>query len=618
MKIMDMEVFDYETSKVKAMEPGPDTIVEEETRDGRHVIRVEKDEKKRYLGSRFNAGGDIDKLVAEVKGTPPGGMMLVYGLGTGEYLQPVMDAVVSQRALLVVEPNVNVIKRFFDDGHHRKIKSPVRLMLIHYEPGDINLLSRLIRSIDIRTVKLVEHPGYNQVYIQELKEVAKAAKDAQHQIRLNDNTWELFTYQWVDNPIKNLKYIPGSYLLPDFKDIYKGRPGVVVSAGPSLAKNIDLLREVQDKFVIISGGHTLRMLLSHGIHPDFIVVIDAGKVAYEEIEGLMDKTDAGYVYFERSPYKVFEEYGGKRIFFTTNTLLEKTIDRKLSVIDSGSSVAHASTNLAAYLGCDPVVFIGQDLAYTDNRTHAEETVPEKHIIMEAMEDLSIKESEITCEDIYGNVVKTSNVYLGFRDLLEMIIDANKGRKFIDATEGGAKIKGTDIRTLRSTIDSYSEIAPKSELEYDKMTLYDGEQIMKDFVKARGELYRELSGEYIKTMQSYSKRLLQYERRKDKDNIVKYALRLNKMETRLDSIYNEDRFFQSLIFSTYKRIHHDSELLPTGEEERWDKLDKEFQRRMQLYGSYELATKYLAKSYDEELESFEKENRKTEEDDERVG
>ncbi|QIB27503.1 motility associated factor glycosyltransferase family protein [Caloranaerobacter azorensis] len=108
-----------------------------------------------------------------------------------------------------------------------------------------------------------------------------------------------------------------------------------------------------------------------------------------------------------------------------------------------------SLSLADYMGCNPIILIGQDLAYTDGKIHAQNSTYEFDGNNE-----NLGKDLIEIEDIYGNKVYTSKVWLSFLRWFELYIRENPEKEYIDATEGGAKIKGTNIMTLNEAIEKY--------------------------------------------------------------------------------------------------------------------------------------------------------------------
>lgn len=162
---------------------------------------------------------------------------------------------------------------------------------------------------------------------------------------------------------------------------YTEKPLYLVSAGPSLDKNIYELQKVKDKGIILSVGRAVRPLISAGIIPDYIIITDPSDVLYyNQLRGLdievpiivlstCDKNVMlnykGYKYIAlQEGYGPAEDYG-------------RCHNNKL--VETGGSVATTGLDIAIRMGCNPIVFVGQDLAFTDKRTHSKDTYPKKII-----------------------------------------------------------------------------------------------------------------------------------------------------------------------------------------------------------------------------------------------
>lgn len=113
------------------------------------------------------------------------------------------------------------------------------------------------------------------------------------------------------------------------------------------------------------------------------------------------------------------------------------------LVDTGELVATTGLDVAIKMGCNPIIFVGQDLAFTDNKTHSKDIFSKDIIENNNLRDV---------EDIYGNTVKTSkNLYIYLRWIQNRIYK-EEDIQFIDSTEGGAKIKGTKVMRLSEVID----------------------------------------------------------------------------------------------------------------------------------------------------------------------
>ena len=169
--------------------------------------------------------------------------------------------------------------------------------------------------------------------------------------------------------------------------IFKGIPAFIVAGGPSLDKNIHLLPSVKGKGVIISVDTVLPALLRKGVKPDFVTSIDSQNLTFEKIadvsldvEGIslitmpwVNRKVSMIFPFERR----FWWFSGHRIEKWMNRIVGGTINER-----GAGRVAHLNLISAIVFGCSPIVFIGQDLAYTGGATHAKNTALTGNLLME--------------------------------------------------------------------------------------------------------------------------------------------------------------------------------------------------------------------------------------------
>lgn len=131
-------------------------------------------------------------------------------------------------------------------------------------------------------------------------------------------------------------------------------------------------------------------------------------------------------------------------------------------LGTGGSVAHNAFSLAQVLGFKTIVFVGQDLAYPNDKEHAEAAYKDQF-----KNDIkNINKTYFEVEDIYGGKVKTESNMNQYRMWLEQAVLFYQDIHFIDATEGGAKKKGMEILTLRETIER--ECKRKDDIDFSSI------------------------------------------------------------------------------------------------------------------------------------------------------
>lgn len=260
-------------------------------------------------------------------------------------------------------------------------------------------------------------------------------------------TCTAFGQLWTDNLLENSKsydFLQNSAMLEHMKFMYY--PAVVIAAGPSLKKNVHLLKEHND-VVRCSCLHCFAYLMDQGVKVNYWLAIDAqpematviydgGKKPRAEYQEMMK--DQVLICNTCINPKVLSEWKGKVLFFNTMANVpeyQKAAEEKckdLVTFNQGGSVTGACLYMArAILGCGPIAFVGLDLAYSkagmyypwnDEMTH-QSKIP----------------NATAMTDIYGDRVITDGSWLSFKSWIEFTACGGSiGAKhnFYNCTEGG--------------------------------------------------------------------------------------------------------------------------------------------------------------------------------------
>jgi hypothetical protein len=243
------------------------------------------------------------------------------------------------------------------------------------------------------------------------------------------------------------------------KDRYKGTPAFIVANGPSLDKNISQLKDIADKGLVISVESAIVPLIKNGIKPDILTIIERSKETYSyHFENRSLPEDMALICLAMVDKQVFPAFKGATIpVFRSGETINQWVNNNLgdgSAIDAGSNVSHLALELAAYMGANPIVFVGQDYAYgTKGTTHSrdasyyEKTGEEARALIESLPIIYVEGND-------GKPIPTNPLWNGFKMGLEIKISAHPDILFLNATQGGAKIAGTKCAALSEIIAQY--------------------------------------------------------------------------------------------------------------------------------------------------------------------
>ncbi|TDX58910.1 motility associated factor glycosyltransferase family protein [Orenia marismortui] len=374
--------------------------------------------------------------------------LIVIGFGLGYHVEELLKRIDYQQRIKVIVTNPKIFKVAVGVRDLSKVLEDRRVEIIIENSKDsfVDRLKRTFTSINEEQNKLIIH----QPSIKAIPEGFSFLKDVIEEVNLNRENQNKFKEVIRDNIKKNIKLINDSIGVKQFKNRFKDQPIFIVSAGPSLSKNIEKLKLVQDKGIIISVDTALNPLLEKEIKPDIIVTIDPIKVNNNKFYQKMMEVDTPLLHSLGTCSEVVENYLGPKIIGLSkdDLLMDKVSDLvNKGRIETRGSVASTALDFANYLGGNPIIFVGQDFAFGENgEVHAEDT----------FNDEGKRETTFLrrVEGVNSDQVYTSKGYYLLLRRFEKYLEDHSDKEYIDATEGGAKIKGTIIESLNEVVKKY--------------------------------------------------------------------------------------------------------------------------------------------------------------------
>ncbi|MCK4872240.1 MAG: DUF115 domain-containing protein [Phycisphaerales bacterium] len=458
---------------------------------------------------------DEAKRVADGIDIQANPIVVVLGFALGYHVHELGKRMGPTGVIVVFEPDLSLLRTVFEHVDCRWL-ADVNVLLLT-DPEDGAALSRGLRGVEgllAQGAAFCEH-GPSRARLGESATVFSETFTAFVAATTTSVTTTLVQMSTtIRNTLVNLRQYVGGSGIADLKDLCKGRPGIVVSAGPSLARNVDLLAEpgVRDRCAIISVQTVLRPLLGKGIKPHFVTALDYHEISRRFYEGLTEEDVQGVqlVCEAKANSAILASFPG-RIRCASDRLadhlLTDALDQPMGAIEAGATVAHLSFYLAQYLGCDPIIFIGQDLGFTDGLYYAADNpihdvwAPELNPFntLEMMEWQRIMRHRLRLrktEDQHGRAIWTDEQMHTYRNQFERDFAAAP-QTIIDATEGGTRKQHTVIMTLREAIDHHAgEPLPDipqavSDLDGERITQVREhvDHVRRDVVKI-GKLSRE--------------------------------------------------------------------------------------------------------------------------------
>jgi hypothetical protein len=417
------------------------------------------------------------KRLADTVTLQEAGVVVVLGFGAGHHAAAMTERMRRTGLVIVFEPDLELLRAVLERIDHSAWigRGNVFFLSDAEDGGAISAALRGAEGIAALGVKFLEHPatrGRIGVLADRFSEQFTGVMKA---VRTSVVTTLVQVEVTLRNCLMNLDHFVTGAGVADLAGSCAGKAAVVVSAGPSLQRNIELLARpgVRDRVVIIAAQTVLKVLLKHGIKPHFVTALDYHEISRRFYEGLTPADVEGVTLIAepKANPAILEAFPGTircpgHQFL--NELLGPELVPNAGELPSGATVAHLAYYFARHLGCDPVLLVGQDLGFTDGQYYSAgaaihdvwacelngfntlEMMEWQRIVR--MRSLLRKGTDVLGRGIYTDEQMSSYLVQFERDFLA---DTGRGLTVIDATEGGVAKRHTVAMPLAEALERYA-------------------------------------------------------------------------------------------------------------------------------------------------------------------
>ncbi|EKP0089744.1 motility associated factor glycosyltransferase family protein, partial [Campylobacter jejuni] len=372
-------------------------------------------------------------------------VLYFYGFGNGILFKALLQNKNHQH-IIVFEKDIEIIWVIFHILDFSSELQSARLMILENDKLQTQDYTELCSSKPffqfsrIYFLELMSH--YYERFHEDVLELNKKLAENFKNIILRNGNDPKDALQGIEQFVYNL---PQMITHPSYKELLSKRKNlsdtaIIVSTGPSLTKQLPLLKKYASKATIFCADSSYPILAKHGIKPDYVCMLERTELTAEFFNHDFGEFDKDIVFICAGVVhpKAIEYLKGRNLVITQKVLaFPYYINLKdFSYAAVGLSVAHTLSYLATYLSHKNIIFIGQDLAYAENgNSHPDdyqnsanyESQMYEHILTEA----------------YGGKkeIKTHEVWIFFKQILEAMIIKYHITTY-NCTEGGARIEGT--------------------------------------------------------------------------------------------------------------------------------------------------------------------------------
>lgn len=472
--------------------------------------------KGKHIHNRQNPLAEANEIFS-MCGNVPVSIHVVYGLGLGYLFQ--LTSQKSVGTVILYEPDLNILRIVFElvDFSADILKKNI------YVADNFDELSQVIytKSGMENSPELLSLVSQREFNPEEFDALVKKLQDTVGSYLLDLKYTKQKFYTLLKFLIINYPHLVKEIPLIYCKDAYKGKTALIVSAGPTLDRNIETIKKYRDRFVLFTVGTALKTLDANGIKPDFLCIIETYNSS-RQVAGV----DLSEVNFITEPYsnprmrvhRYKKTYSHISANTPVNHLWAEICGENIEEYWSKGTVSYTAINCARILGCSKIILVGQDLAYIGGQCYSKDSVykdlsceynPDKNkweIMAKDFEKFAalispsadkkvqsetakrrlerLNNALYYVKGIQGDMLPTESVYASFVAPLSEFAQHFNDRKYINTSLVGAQIDGFENMSLE---DALKDSEPVGDLSLNTDFAFDKEFIRNNFIKKLQEL-----------------------------------------------------------------------------------------------------------------------------------
>ncbi|EDP7085700.1 DUF115 domain-containing protein [Campylobacter jejuni] len=484
-------------------------------------------------------------------------VLYFYGFGNGILFKALLQNKNHQH-IVVFEKDIEIIWIMFHILDFSSELQSARLMVLQTSSLDIEFFSNFCSSKPffqfsrIYFLELMSH-YYERFHEDILGLNKKLAENFKNSIISHGND-PLDALQGIEQFVYNL---PQMITHPSYKELLSKRKGIsdtaiIVSTGPSLTKQLPLLKKYASKATIFCADSSYPILAKHGIKPDYVCMLERDEIVAECFNNDFGEFDKDILFIVKSvthPHTIKYLQKNNRAFILVSTYASFIQYLKLDYFgyfNMGFSVAHMNFLLTIHLKYKNIILIGQDLAYAkDGQTHSQGFIHANLHNGDYERDLD----RFSTTAYGGNgKVQSSEIWTLFRHNFEKDIVNIKMNYHIttyNCTEGGARIEGTIEKPFLWACENLLDKdlnKPFEKLEPLSLNKQN-EFLLKAYYKVYQSIKhcRDFNDNFIKVYDKIKNSFMSLQNSQKNEIFIQEIIQdIDKTKTQIDELYNTQK------------------------------------------------------------------------------
>ncbi|EOI2060488.1 motility associated factor glycosyltransferase family protein [Campylobacter jejuni] len=490
-------------------------------------------------------------------------VLYFYGFGNGILFKALLQNKNHQH-IVVFEKDIEIIWIMFHILDFSHELQSARLMILQTSSLDIELFSNFCSSKPffqfsrIYFLELMSH-YYERFHEDVLELNKKLVQDFKDSILSHGND-PLDALQGIEQFVYNL---PQMITHPSYKELLSKRKNlsdtaIIVSTGPSLTKQLPLLKKYANKATIFCADSSYPILAKHGIKPDYVCMLERDEIVAECFDNDFKDFDKDIIFLvaslvHKKTISYLEKNQRKYILIIKGQPFARCLGLDdYGYINAGMSVSHMAYELAENLGHKNIILIGQDLAYAkDGQTHSQGFIHANLHNGDYERDLD----RFSTTAYGGNgKVQSSEIWTLFRQIFENFIAFSKSKTY-NCTEGGARIESAIEKPFKELCEDLLE--NKKDKKFKKLQVLNTKEQVKLGLKIYQKIKKNmnLSLNFKKECKKVQKQIHNLTHGKNELSLEQINQNIDKIKEKLSN--KKYLFLQEILGPT---LHHEQSIL----------------------------------------------------------
>ncbi|WP_313892573.1 6-hydroxymethylpterin diphosphokinase MptE-like protein [Psychrobacillus sp.] len=433
-----------------------------ESKIGVPALQVNIDGKNMMLHSKYNPIQEAERFIDSLnERIEVADHVLFYGIGLGYHVGYFCEQY-PEKLASAYEPIPEIANLCLELQSRTAFpKEKLAHFLIEDKEDSLQENLQQLRELVHQKFVIITLPVYERLFPTMTESFSQSFRNFLLMVGNDMATVMEFSERWTINSMKNLPFTAESHSIFEKKSFFKGKPVIIVSAGPSLNEELANLKYIKENGLayIFAVGSANKILINNNIYPDAVCTYDPQQHNYKLFEEIYNNRikSIPMIYATTVGHETLDQYPGPLFSFITtqDNLTQQLLEKQQKpVIYDAPSIAVITLQVLNALEVSKIILVGQNFAFKQGKFYAdgiERFDKEKQGFSDNAVQRQDEATIVEVEDVHNGKVRTNAHFQQMKADMEIVIQLNH-MPTINTTQGGAKIEGAKFKSLKAVIE----------------------------------------------------------------------------------------------------------------------------------------------------------------------